>query len=96
MDTSILRPALVLFGALTLICGVLYPLAVTGIGQRRFRRPGRRQPASTRRQAGRLGADRPGVLAPEVFLGPAVGHRPDAVQRRRLRRLATRGRPIRR
>lgn len=30
---SILRPAFVLFAALTLICGVLYPFAITGIGQ---------------------------------------------------------------
>lgn len=30
--TSQLRPALTLFAALTLLCGVLYPLAVTGIG----------------------------------------------------------------
>jgi len=33
---SILRPALVLFAVLTLICGVLYPLAVTGIAQAAF------------------------------------------------------------
>ena len=33
---STLRPALVLFGALTLVVGVLYPLAVTGIGQLAF------------------------------------------------------------
>ena len=33
---SSLRPALVLFSALTLLCGVLYPLAVTGIGQAAF------------------------------------------------------------
>lgn len=33
---SILRPALVLFAALTLICGVLYPFAITGIGQVAF------------------------------------------------------------
>jgi K+-transporting ATPase ATPase C chain len=33
---SILRPALVLFIALTLICGVLYPYAITGIGQVTF------------------------------------------------------------
>lgn len=31
-----LRPALVLFGALTLLVGVLYPLAVTGIGKLAF------------------------------------------------------------
>ena len=29
---STLRPALVLFGALTIACGILYPLLVTGIG----------------------------------------------------------------
>ena len=33
---SIFRPTLVLFGALTLICCVLYPLAVTAIGQAAF------------------------------------------------------------
>jgi K+-transporting ATPase ATPase C chain len=33
---SILRPALVLFAVLTLICGVVYPLAVTGIAQAAF------------------------------------------------------------
>jgi K+-transporting ATPase ATPase C chain len=33
---SILHPALVLFVALTLICCVLYPFAVTGIGQLAF------------------------------------------------------------
>lgn len=33
---STLRPALVLFGVLTLIVGVLYPLAVTGIGKVAF------------------------------------------------------------
>jgi len=31
-----LRPALVLFAALTAICGVLYPLATTGIGKLAF------------------------------------------------------------
>jgi K+-transporting ATPase ATPase C chain len=30
--SSTIRPAVVLFGALTLICGVIYPFAVTGIG----------------------------------------------------------------
>jgi len=34
--TSILRPALVLFGALTLVVGGLYPAAVTGIGRLAF------------------------------------------------------------
>jgi K+-transporting ATPase ATPase C chain len=34
--TSLFRPTLVLFGALTLLCGVLYPAAVTGIGRAVF------------------------------------------------------------
>lgn len=34
--TSHLRPAAVIFGALTLLCGVLYPLAVTGVAQAVF------------------------------------------------------------
>ena len=33
---SIVRPALVLFAALTVICGVAYPLATAGIGQLAF------------------------------------------------------------
>lgn len=33
---SILRPALALFAALTLVCGVLYPLLVTGVAQTAF------------------------------------------------------------
>nr|WP_315398705.1 potassium-transporting ATPase subunit KdpC [uncultured Duganella sp.] len=32
MSFSAIRPAVVVFSALTLICGVVYPLAVTGIG----------------------------------------------------------------
>jgi K+-transporting ATPase ATPase C chain len=34
--SSIIRPALVMFGALSLLCGVLYPAAVTGIGRVAF------------------------------------------------------------
>ncbi|MYM70075.1 potassium-transporting ATPase subunit KdpC [Pseudoduganella sp. FT55W] len=34
--TKQLRPAVTVFAALTLICGVLYPLAVTGIGSAAF------------------------------------------------------------
>jgi len=34
--TKQLRPALTIFAALTVICGVLYPLAVTGIGAAAF------------------------------------------------------------
>jgi K+-transporting ATPase ATPase C chain len=34
--SSIIRPALVLFGALTVLCGVVYPAAVTGVGRIAF------------------------------------------------------------
>lgn len=34
--SSIVRPALVLFAALTVLCGLLYPAAVTGIGRAAF------------------------------------------------------------
>lgn len=34
--SSIFRPAFVVFGALTLLCGVAYPLAVTGVSQAIF------------------------------------------------------------
>ena len=33
---GVLRPALVLFGVLSLVCGLLYPLAVTGVAQSVF------------------------------------------------------------
>ena len=34
--SAIIRPALVLFASLTLVCGIVYPGAVTGIGQIAF------------------------------------------------------------
>ncbi|MBB5607530.1 MULTISPECIES: potassium-transporting ATPase subunit KdpC [unclassified Janthinobacterium] len=34
--STIVRPAVVLFAALTLICGVIYPIATTGIGKLAF------------------------------------------------------------
>ncbi|MDC8758681.1 potassium-transporting ATPase subunit KdpC [Janthinobacterium fluminis] len=34
--SSILRPALVLFASLTLVCGIVYPYAVAGVGQLAF------------------------------------------------------------
>lgn len=36
VSNPMLRPALVLFAGLTLVCGILYPAAVTGIGQLAF------------------------------------------------------------
>ena len=61
-------------------------------GQGGLPRAGRGQPDREGRQAGRLVADRPELQRPEVLLGPSVGDRPDALQRRRLRAAPTRGR----
>ena len=66
---------------------MLYPLAVTGIGKLAFADQAGGSLVAARRQAGRLGADRPGVLVARLFLGPAIGHRADAQQRRRQFRL---------
>ena len=70
----------------TVVCGVLYPLAMTAIAQLAFPRPGQRQPRRARRQAGRLGAPGPAVHRRQVFLAAALGrdlrHRPVGHQRR--------------
>ena len=56
-----IRPALVLVVVLTLITGLVYPLAMTGIAGLIFPASGARQPDREGRQGRRLGADRPGV-----------------------------------
>ena len=82
-----LRPALIVFGALTLVTGVVYPARRHARRAARVPEPGDRQRHRARRPGRRLAAARPAVLVAAVFLEPAVGDGADAVQRRRLERL---------
>jgi K+-transporting ATPase ATPase C chain len=61
------RPALVSFALLTIVTGVVYPLAVTAVAQVALPVAGERQPHPEGRQARRLGADRPAVRRPKYF-----------------------------
>ena len=82
-----IRSALVVFAVLTVVTGVLYPGVTTLIGALAFGEPGERQRDRGGRPRGRVAADRTAVLGRAVLLEPAVGDRPDAVQRRGLERL---------
>ena len=74
-----IRPAIVLIVALTLITGLVYPLAMTGIAGVIFPDAGAGQPDREGRQGHRLGADRPGRSpSDEYFHGrPSATTAPD-------------------
>ena len=77
-----LLPALLAFVVFTVLVGVLYPLAVTGVAQLTMSRPGRRLARAAGRRRRRLVAPRSGVRGARVV--PAAPFR----GRRRLRRRA--------
>ena len=60
----------------TVVFGLVYPLATTGVAQLVFPGQGRRQPGRARRQGGRLAPDRAGLRGRWALLPVApVGHR---------------------
>ena len=67
---------------------------VTGDRPARAARRSERQHRRAQWQGRRQHADRPAVQRSEVLLGPAVGDVADALQRRRVERVPTSGRPI--
>ena len=97
-----IRPAIVLLVALTLITGLAYPLAMTGIARCIFPQQAQGSLIEKDGKVDRLGADRPGLHQRQVLPRPAVGdaRRPipsdatktvaGALQRRQFRRLQPR------
>ena len=96
-----IRPAIVFVVALTVITGLLYPFAMTGHCRGHLPLPGAGEPDRTRRQGGRLDADRAGIHQRPIFPRPSVRHgraRPERfdqdcsrpLQRGQFRRLESR------
>ena len=70
-----LRPLIVIFVALVVLTGVVYPLVVFVIGQVAFPLPGKRQPDQGRQRHNRgLGAHRPAVHGRQILLASPVLH----------------------
>ena len=85
MFVRLIRPAVSLLVLMTLLLGSCIRWSITGVAQAGFPAPSCGQPDLSRRQAHRIGADRPELLGSEVFLGPAVGDHAAALQRPRPR-----------
>ena len=82
-----LKQAFLLFVVLSILTGIIYPLADHRHCASGLSLAGQRQPDLSGRQAGRLGADRPAVHRSQILLEPAVGHVADALQRRIVGRI---------
>jgi len=73
--STIVRPALVLFAALTVICGVVYPFATAGIGQLAFNDEVNGSISSVVASPSAR-CCRPFLTSPKYFWA-AIGHRAD-------------------
>ena len=97
-----IRPAIVMIVVMTVITGLAYPLAMTGIAQVVFPASGQWQPDRAGRQGDRLGADRPELHRRDKYFHgrPSATTEPDpkdptktdpgALCRRQFRRLESR------
>jgi K+-transporting ATPase, c chain len=72
-----LLPAVLMLVVLTVITGVVYPVAVWAVGQVAF--PSQANGSLIVRDGGRVEPHRPGVLRPEVLHGATVGGRQQRV-----------------
>ncbi len=82
---SLIRPALVLFAFFTVLTGLIYPLAITGIAQAAFSHAAAGTLVS--RQGAPIGSTLigPEFQRPEVLLGTPVRHLAPAIRRHGLR-----------
>ncbi len=73
-----LRPLLVLFAVLTVLTGLVYPLAVTAIGKLAFRETSVRQSDRAQQRGRRLIVDRAVFSRSQALLGADIRNHPDA------------------
>ena len=72
MFARYIRPAGCLIIAMTMLLGVVYPLAITGLSRAVFPSQAAGSLIHRRQYTCRFPAHRPKILRPEVFLGPAI------------------------